>query len=118
MEKLSVAEEEAMQIIWRLGETNIKAVMDELPEAIPYTTLASTVKKLEKKNFLQSRLVGNVHLYSPLVKEAAYKKKFMHQIVQDYFANSYKEVVSFFVENKKLSKAELQEIIKLIENEN
>jgi BlaI family transcriptional regulator, penicillinase repressor len=35
--------------------------------------------------------------------------------VQNYFANSYKELVNFFVEQKKLSAAELKEIIDLIE---
>ena len=49
MEKLTHAEEEAMQAVWRTGEGNIKAFMEYLPDSIPYTTIASTIKNLEKK---------------------------------------------------------------------
>lgn len=118
MEKLTHTEEETMQSIWRTGEGNIKAFMEHLDESIPYTTVASTVKNLEKKGYLSSRLVGNVYLYNPVVSEEEYKKKFMGKVVKEYFDNSYKELVNFFVEQKKLSAKELKEIISMIEKGN
>ena len=54
-------------------------------------------------------------MYKPLITEDEYKKKFMSGFVKDYFANSYKELVNFFVEEKKLTAEELKEIIGLIE---
>jgi predicted transcriptional regulator len=86
--------------------------MDDAP---PYTTLASTIRNLERKGYLESRLVGNVYLYTPAVTEEEYKKTFVSGLVKNYFANSYKELVNFFVEQKKLSPKELKEIIELIE---
>jgi predicted transcriptional regulator len=118
MEKLTHVEEEAMQSIWRTGEGNIKAFMEHLDEDIPYTTVASVIKNLEKKGYLGSRLVGNAYLYKPIVPEDEYKKKFMGNVVKEYFDNSYKEMVSFFVEQKKLSAKELKEIIVMIEKGN
>jgi len=118
MEKLTHSEEEAMQAVWRTGEGNIKAFMDEMKEPGPYTTVASIIKNLEKKGYLASRLVGNAYLYKPAVTEAEYKKKFMGSVVKEYFDNSYKEMVNFFVEQKKLSAKELKEIISMIEKEN
>jgi len=116
MEKLSRQEEQAMQAVWKTGEGNIKLFLENLPTgAMPYTTLASTIKNLEKKGFLSSRLVGNAYLYKPLVTEDEYKKKFMNGFVKDYFADSYKQLVSFFIEEKKLSAKELKELIELIE---
>ena len=115
MEKLTHTEEEAMQAIWRTGEGNVKAFMEQLDETVPYTTMASTVKNLEKKGFLQARMLGNTYLYKPVVSEEEYKKRFMGNVVKDYFDNSYKELVNFFVEQKKLSARELKEIINLIE---
>src|SRR5687767_4076237 len=115
MEKLTHAEEEAMQAIWRTGEGNIKAFMENIDEPSPYTTVASTIKNLEKKGYLHSRLVGNAYLYKPAVSEDDYKKKFMGNVVKEYFDNSYKELVNFFVEQKKLSAKELREIISMIE---
>ena len=115
MEKLTIQEEEAMQAIWRTGEGNIKSFMENLNEPPPYTTVASTVKNLEKKGYLDSRLVGNAYLYKPAITEEEYKKRFMGSVVKEYFDNSYKELVNFFVEQKKLSAKELKEIISMIE---
>jgi BlaI family transcriptional regulator, penicillinase repressor len=115
MEKLTHTEEETMQAVWRTGEANVKAFMEHLDESLPYTTVASTVKNLEKKGYLNSRLIGNAYLYKPAVTEQEYKNKFMGKIVKEYFDNSYKELVNFFVEQKKLSAKELKEIIKMIE---
>lgn len=115
LEKLTSQEEEAMQAVWRNGEGNVKAFLDKIDIDIPYTTLASTVKNLEKKGFLTSRLVGNAYLYKPAITEEEYKKKFMNGFVKEYFENSYKELVNFFVEQKKLSPKELKEIVEMIE---
>ena len=118
MEHLTHVEEETMQAVWRTGEGNVKAFMEHLDETIPYTTVASTIKNLEKKGYLTSRLVGNAYLYKPAINEADYKKKFMGKVVKEYFDNSYKELVNFFVEQKKLSATELKEIISMIEKGN
>jgi len=116
MEKLTKQEEEAMLAIWRTGEANVKIFLESMAEPKPpYTTLASTIKNLEKKGFVESRQVGNTFLYTALVKEANYKKKFMNTVVKDYFENSYKELVAFFAKEKKVTAEELKEIIKLIE---
>jgi predicted transcriptional regulator len=118
MEKLTQQEEEAMMVIFRVGEGNVKAFLDDMPDPKPpYTTLASTVKNLEKKGFILSRLVGNTYLYKPAMQEDEYKKNYMSSVVKNYFANSYKELVNFFVEQKKLSPRELKDIIDMIEGE-
>lgn len=118
MEKLTHVEEEAMQAVWRTGEGNVKSIMDNMDEPAPYTTVASVIKNLEKKEYLSSRLLGNTYLYKPAVSEDEYKKKFMGNVVKEYFDNSYKDLVNFFVEQKKLSAKELKEIIALIEKRN
>jgi BlaI family transcriptional regulator, penicillinase repressor len=116
MEKLTQQEEEAMMAVYKIGEANVKSFLEEMPEPRPpYTTLASTVKNLEKKGFLKSRLVGNTYLYKPVLEEGEYKKNYMSSVVKNYFSNSYKELVNFFVEQKKLSPKELKDIIDMIE---
>ncbi|WP_295654937.1 BlaI/MecI/CopY family transcriptional regulator [uncultured Mucilaginibacter sp.] len=116
MEKLSIQEEEAMQAVWQNGKGFIKDFLEILNEPKPpYTTLASTIKNLERKGFLSSEKIGNTYRYAPVIKEEEYKKQFMSGFVNDYFQNSYKDLVTFFANEKKISAAELQEIIKLIE---
>ncbi len=116
MEKLTIQEEEAMQAIWQNGTGFIKDFLELLPEPKPpYTTLASTIKNLERKGFLQSEKIGNSIRYLPQIAEEEYKKRFMSGFVSDYFKNSYKDLVTFFAHEKKISASELKEIIKLIE---
>jgi BlaI family penicillinase repressor len=114
-EKLTPREQEALQAVFKTGEGNIKMLMENMDNELPYTTVASTIKNLEKKGYLQSRMVGNAYLYKPAITEEEFKKKFMNNVVKDYFDNSYKELVNFFVEQKKLSAKELKEIIIMIE---
>lgn len=105
-----------MQAVWKTGEGNVKLFLDNIePPKPPYTTLASTIKNLEKKGYLTSRLVGNMYLYNAAFSAEEYKKKFINGLVKTYFDNSYKDLVNFFVAQKKLSALELKEIIDLIE---
>jgi BlaI family transcriptional regulator, penicillinase repressor len=116
MEKLTQQEEMAMLAIWKKGAGLVKEFLEVHPDPQPpYTTLASTIKNLEKKGYLQSRKIGNVYEYTPLIPEAQYKQTFMSGFVKDYFEDSYKELVTFFAKEKKISPDELKEIIKLIE---
>lgn len=115
MIKLTPQEEQLMIAIWRVGEGHVKAYMEHMSNPGPYTTVASTIKNLEKKEYISGRLFGNTYVYKPLVSEEEYKKKFMGSVVKDYFSNSYKELVNFFVDQKKLSAQELKEIVKMIE---
>lgn len=117
MEKLTIQEEEAMLAVWQLKKGFIKDFMDILPDPKPpYTTLASTIKNLEKKGFLVSERFANANRYSAKIKEQDYKKRFMSGFVDNYFKSSYKELVAFFAKDKKISAEELKEIIKLIEH--
>jgi BlaI family penicillinase repressor len=117
MEKLSVQEEEAMQAVWQQGQGFIKDFLDQINEPKPpYTTLASTIKNLERKGFVTAEKLGNSFRYKASIKEEEYKKRFMSGFVNDYFENSYKDLVTFFAKEKKISASELKEIIKLIEN--
>lgn len=117
MEKLTAQEEEAMLAVWQVKVGFIKDFMDVLAEPKPpYTTLASTIKNLERKGFLKSERYANANRYSAKVKEAEYKKRFMNGFVNDYFQSSYKELVAFFAKDNKISAEELKEIIDLIEH--
>lgn len=119
MEKLTQQEEMVMKAIWETGLGAVRDFMEVLPNPKPpYTTVASIVKKLEKKAYLSSRKFGNTYVYSPSVSEEKYKSKFLSRFVSDYFENSYQNLVSFFAKNEAISAEELKEIIKIIEKKN
>ncbi|MDR2847511.1 MAG: BlaI/MecI/CopY family transcriptional regulator, partial [Bacteroidales bacterium] len=118
MKRLSLQEEEAMFILWRLGKGFVRDVLEQYPEPKPpYTTLSSTIKKLETKSFVKSKQYGVTREYQPIVSEEDYKKQSVSGFVKNYFADSYSDVVSFFAKERAISADELREIIRLIEHQ-
>ena len=116
MEKLTNKEEEIMGVLWKLKQAFVKEVIAELPEPKPhYNTISTVIRNMEEKGFISHNAFGKTHQYYPVVSKEAYKKTFMHKTIQHYFEDSYKDVVSFFAKEDKISVSELKEIISIIE---
>ena len=116
MEKLTNKEEEIMRVLWKLKQAFVKEVVAELPEPKPhYNTISTVIRNMEEKGFISHNAFGKTHQYYPIVSKEAYKKTFMQKTIQHYFEDSYKNVVSFFAKEDKISVSELKEIISIIE---
>ena len=90
--------------------------MAEIKEDQPhYNTLSTIIRNLEEKGFVSYNAFGNTHQYYPIVKMEDYRKRFMNTAIENYFDNSYKNMVSFFAEEQKISAEELREILAIIE---
>ena len=119
MEKLTTKEEEIMQVLWKLKKAFVKEVVAELPKPKPhYNTVSTVIRKMEDKGFIKHEAFGNTHRYYPAILKEDYSKLYFSDAIQNYFEDSYKNVVSFFAKEEKISADELREIIKLIENKN
>ena len=115
MKKLTRKEEEIMKILWRLEKAFVKDIIDEYPKPKPhYNTISSLVRLLQEKEIVGFKQYGNTYQYYPLISKNEYRKSFMNQVISDYFDNSYKSAVTFFVKEKGLSKEELEELVKMI----
>ena len=116
MEDLIPQEEEAMRVFWKVERGIVRDILDQLPKPKPpYTTLASTIKSLEKKGYLGHKTYGKTHEYFVLLKESDYKKKKFNKIIMDFFEGSVENVLSCLVTEKKLTSKELEEVNRLIE---
>lgn len=117
MERLTNKEEEIMQVLWKLKRAFVKEVVQELPKPKPhYNTVSTVIRKMEEKGFVKHEAYGNTHQYYPSILKEEYRKKYFSTAINNYFENSYKNVVSFFANEEKISVDELKEIIKIIEN--
>ena len=116
MEKLTNKEEEIMHILWKLEKAFVKDVLAEIPKDKPhYNTLSTIIRNLEEKGYVGYNAFGKTHQYFPIVSKESYRKRFMNTAIDSYFNSSYKNVVSFFAKEEKISVEELKEIISLIE---
>lgn len=116
---LTNKEEEIMQALWKLEKAFVKEIVPLLPDPKPhYNTVSTTIRKMETKGFVGHEAFGSTHRYYPLVSKEDYRTKFVANTIQNYFENSYKNVVSFFAKEEKISAEDLKEIIDIIENKN
>ena len=116
MERLTNKEEEIMRVLWKLKKAFVKEVLAELPDPKPhYNTISTIIRNLEEKGYIEHESFGKTHRYQPLVTKEDYRKGFMQKTISHYFENSYKNVVSYFAREEKISVNELKEIISLIE---
>ncbi len=119
MDKLTNKEEEIMKILWHLEKAFVKEIMEKTKGSKPhYNTLSTIVRNLEEKNYVDHEAFGKTHRYFPLISKESYRKKFVNSSMVDYFDNSYKNLVSFFAKEEKITIEELKEIIDLIEKKN
>lgn len=119
MLKLTNKEEEVMHILWKLNKAFVKDVLVEISDEKPhYNTLSTIIRKLEDKGYVSHTAYGNTHQYFPIISKEDYRKGFMNKAIENYFNSSYKNMVSFFAKEEKLSIEDLKEIISIIEKEN
>ena len=118
MQKLAKREEQIMQAMWQLGHAFIKEVINEMPDPKPhYNTIATMVKILEDKGFLEHEAIGNVFRYYPVISKERYQQHAMTDIVNQYFDSSYPNMLIFFAKEQKISEEELNEIVNLIKSQ-
>ncbi len=116
MEKLTRKEEEVMKVLWKLEKAFVKDILKEFGGSKPhYNTMSTIVRNLEEKEYVGHEAFGNTHRYFPLVSKEEYRKRFINNTIADYYDNSYKNMVSFFAREQKITVDELKEIIELIE---
>jgi len=117
MEELTQHEERIMRIFWKEERALVRVVLAQLPEPKPpYTTLASSIKLLERKGFLGHKAYGTTNEYFPLITQGEYSKKSINRMVNHLFEGSVGNFLSFMVKEKDLSEKEIKEIKKLIDD--
>ena len=116
VKELTKAEEQIMQVLWKLNSAFVKEVIDELPEPKPaYNTVSTIIRILETKGFVQHQAFGKSHRYAPVISKESYKSFATEKLLSNYFGSSVESIFSFFVNKNKIDVKEADEILKLIE---
>ena len=114
-QKLTKAEEEIMQHIWRLGRCTVSDILGDI-EATgearpPHSSISSIVRILETKNFVGHKAYGKTHEYFPLVEKSAYGKGSLTRLISDYFDGSVAALVSHLAKEEQLDANELRDLL-------
>lgn len=110
---LTKAELNLMNILWDKGQATVNDIVDALPNPKPaYTTVLTVMQVLTKKQVLTFEKQGKANVYIPLLSRQEYLNNFMDEACDNLFQGSAKSFFSFFAKHEKISKKELEEILK------
>ena len=117
--ELSQTEEELMQYLWKLEKAFMKDLLESYPaEKQPApTTVATLLKRMQDKGFVDYKQLGRSRQYFPLVKKSDYFSKHVNGLIRKFFNNSTSQFASFFTSETNLSEKELQELKSIIDQE-
>jgi len=118
MKELTKAEEQIMQILWKLERGFVNEILDETPEPKPaYNTVSTIVRILVKKGFVGYKAFGKTHQYFPKVGRDEYRSFYLQNFVGNYFNGSFQKLVSFFAQENKLELKDMEELMKYVEKD-
>jgi len=113
--QLTKAEEQIMQVLWRLKLCNVKDIIEQLPKPKPaYNTVSTIVRILETKKFVSHEQHGKGYKYYPIIKKEVYSNQSLHKLVNGYFNGSFKSMVSFFVQKNNVDIQDIEQLLKEI----
>lgn len=115
MKPLTKAEEQVMLVLWKLEKGFLKDIVDATPDPKPHpNTIATLLKILVEKGFVEFHVQGRNNCYQPLISKSVYAKTSANQLVKGYFEGSAAKLVSQFVSDKTLSLQELETLLQQV----
>lgn len=116
--QLSRAEEQLMQFLWKRKKAFMKELLEDFPKPKPATTtIATLLKRMTDKGFIDYKTFGKSREYFPLVKKSDYFSKHVNGLIKNFFNDSAGQFASFFTKETNLSKEELEELKEIIDKE-
>ena len=112
MKILTKAEEQVMQVLWKLNKAFLRDIVESMPIPKPHqNTVATLLKILIEKEFVAVNVLGRQHEYYTLLSKEEYSKRTMKQMVKGYFEGSFSNIVSFMVKENNISVEELESLL-------
>lgn len=105
-----------MQLLWAHGPIAISRLVELYPEPRPhFNTVSTVVRRLEGKGFVDHREEGGAFRYYATVEKEYFRNRSFGQFIKNYFGGSYYGAVSALVEDDKITKEELEDLLRLVE---
>lgn len=114
--QISEAEFEVMKVVWRYAPINTNEVTEKLTQTTNWSpkTIQTMLKRLVAKKALTYEKHSRVFVYTPLVKENEYIRQESNSFLKRYYDGDITAMLSSYLEDDKLSKAELETLRHLL----
>lgn len=115
--RLTDLELEVMHVVWELERGTVRQVYEVILERrqIAYTTVMTMMNILEEKGYLTRSKEGRAFVYVPVRPKGEVISSMVDDFVTRVFDGSARPLLAGLVKDKRLSKRDLEEIARLIE---
>ena len=117
--EITDAELEIMKVLWDNKECNLSEIIEKLSinEEKNKNTIKTLIHRLTQKGAIESKKINSKEvIYIPKVSEKKYIKKESNSFLDKVFNGNINKLLLNFVEDKKVSKEELQKLIDIMED--
>ena len=117
---LANAELAVMELLWAQGELTARKLREQLyPDAsrAQHGTVQRLLQRLEEKGYVSRDRELPVHIFSALVSRAAYAGGQLENLANKLTEGSVAPLLTHLIENKKISRAEIRRLRKLLDEE-
>ena len=116
--RISETEWEIMRALWARHPRTANELLAELAAADPAwhpKTLRTLLGRLVRKQALEFQVAGREYLYSPLVTEKECVATASESFLERTFGGSMRPMLAYFAEQRRITKADLEELRRLID---
>ena len=115
--ELTRGEEEVMHHIWNLKEATVNDIVENMADPKPkYTTVATFIKLLENKGFVDHYQMGKSYVFIPVVKRTEYAKVVVDSMISNYFEGSISKMLEYYTEREDISAEEIEAMANVVSN--
>lgn len=117
LEKLPDSELSVMKIIWNskhpIGTGKIIEILSQEKDW-SRSTIQVFLGRLEERGFIACQRNGRLKYYVPLIEEQVYRAKETKNFLEQFYKNSYKNLIASLVENNTINEEDIEDIIHII----
>jgi BlaI family penicillinase repressor len=115
--RLGRLEMQIMNVVWEKGKATVHDVKDALGKGRKpaYSTILTMMRKIEAKGYLEHDVDNRTYVYRPTISQNLARRSILGDILDRLFEGSPTLLLNSLVEQNQVSKEELDQLVKLIE---
>jgi BlaI family transcriptional regulator, penicillinase repressor len=117
IDSLGELQRAVLEVIWERGEASVHEVRDHLErkKALAYTTILTTLQKLEKAGWLGHKAAGKSYVYFPVRTREEAGAGSVRRFLKQVFEGDAVAMFQHLIRESALSEDDLQELRGMIE---
>ena len=118
--QISEAEYEVMKVVWKHAPISTNEITQQLLKTTSWSpkTIQTLIKRLVNKGALSYEKQSRMFVYTPMVKENEYIGQESNSFLKRFYGGNITAMVSAYLEDDKLSEAEIETLRGLLSKKN